>query len=123
MIFFDRIVETLKVNKAFFTIYTLLLVVGLYPLLAWDKLTVVMMVNKNHHPFLDKLFYYLTYLGDPITYGLLLIALRLLKVPFRKLFIGATSFIFMYIFAQYGVSATSLQKGTLSKLKNYKCCI
>jgi len=97
---FRPLIQAVKDNRTFFITYNLLLLIGLYPLLVWDKLTVFLFINKHHHHFLDKFFYYITYLGDGITYGLLLLILWLLKVPFKKLFIGATSFVGMSIIIQ-----------------------
>jgi membrane-associated phospholipid phosphatase len=94
------LIQAIKTNKFFFITYNLLLLIGLYPLLTWDKLTVFLFINKYHHPFFDKLFYYITYLGDGITYGLLLLILWLLKVPPRKLLVGAASFVDMSIIVQ-----------------------
>jgi membrane-associated phospholipid phosphatase len=97
---FRQLIQVIKDNRFFFITYNLLLLIGLYPLLTRDKLTVFLFINKHHHPFLDKFFYYITYLGDGITYGLLLITLWLLKVSFKKLLIGAASFVGMSIIVQ-----------------------
>jgi len=96
----DRLAETIKANSTFFIAYNLLLLIGLYPLLAWDKLTIFLFINKHHHPFLDQFFFYLTHLGSGITYGLLMLCLFLLKVPYRKLLIGVTTFGVMSVIIQ-----------------------
>lgn len=95
-----RLIQTIKENKTFFITYNLLLLIGLYPLLAWDKLTIFLFINKHHHPLLDKFFFYITHLGSGITYGLLIILLFFLKVPYRKLLIGIISFGAMSVIVQ-----------------------
>src|SRR5690242_4451105 len=96
----NRLAETIKANKTFFIAYNLLLLIGLYPLLTWDKMTIFLAVNEHHHPFLDKFFFYLTHIGSGITYGLLIVLLFFLKVPYRKLLIGVASFSVMSIIIQ-----------------------
>jgi membrane-associated phospholipid phosphatase len=98
---FKRLIEIIKDNKAFFIAYNLLLLIGLYPLLTWDKLTIFLFINNHHYPFLDKFFFYLTHLGSGITYGLLIILLFFSRVPYRKLFIGITSFGVMSVIVQF----------------------
>lgn len=97
---FNRLIETIRANKIFFIAYNLLLLIGLYPLLTWDKLTIFLTVNKHHHPLLDQFFFYFTHLGNGIAYGLLVIVLFLLKVPYRKLLIGVVSFGAMSVIVQ-----------------------
>ena len=97
---FRPFIQTIKTNKKFFLIYNLLLLIGLYPLLTWNKLTVFLFINTHHHPFLDKFFFYFTHLGSGITYGLLMVLLYFLKVPYKKLFIGITSFGVMSVIVQ-----------------------
>lgn len=88
-------------NKAFFIGYTALLLLGLFPLLAWDKVDLLLMINGQHHPALDLLCYYVTNLGSGITYTLLLITLFFLRVANRKLLIGASSFVVMSAIVQF----------------------
>ncbi|OJW67426.1 MAG: hypothetical protein BGO68_00180 [Candidatus Amoebophilus sp. 36-38] len=95
-----QLTQVIKANKTFFIAYNLLLLIGLYPLLAWDKLTIFLFINKHHHPFLDKFFFYITHLGSGITYGLLIMFLFLFKVPYRKILIGVTSFGVMSVIIQ-----------------------
>jgi len=97
----SKLTTTIQDNKAFFLVYTLLLLVGLYPLLAWDKVTLLLMINDHHHPTLDRFFYYITNLGSGITYGLLMLTLLLRKVANRKLLIGAASFVAMSFIVQF----------------------
>ena len=96
-----RLFQVIKANRTFFIAYNLLLLIGLYPLLTWDKLTVFLFINKHHHPFLDKFFYYITHLGNGIAYGLLIIGLIFLKVPYKKLLIGIASFCAMSVIVQF----------------------
>jgi membrane-associated phospholipid phosphatase len=96
-----KLVAIAQDNKAFFIVYTALWLLGLYPLLAWDKVTLLLMINGQHHPALDQFFYYITNLGSGITYTLLLITLLLLRVANRKLLIGASSFVVMSAIVQF----------------------
>jgi membrane-associated phospholipid phosphatase len=95
-----QLVNTIRANQAFVIAYTLLLIVGLYPLLAWDKMQVFLVINEYHHPVLDGFFCYWTHLGSGITYTLLLVLLFFLKTPLRKLFIGLASFGVMSVIVQ-----------------------
>lgn len=88
-------------NKVFLISYLTLAALGIYPLLAWDKVTLLLMINSHHHPILDQLFYYITHLGSGITYALLLFSLMLLKVTNRKLLIGGISFVVMSVIVQF----------------------
>lgn len=96
----NQLISTIKANKTFVIAYTLLLLVGLYPLLAWDKVRVFLVINEHHHPALDQFFYYWTHLGSGITYTILLVLLFFLKTPPRKLLIGLTSFGVMSVIIQ-----------------------
>ena len=96
----NRLTTIIKANQTFFIAYNLLLLIGLYPLLAWDKLTIFLFINKHHHPFLDPFFFYVTHLGSGITYGLLILCLLLFKVPYRKILIGVASFGVMSVIVQ-----------------------
>jgi membrane-associated phospholipid phosphatase len=87
--------KLLKDNQTFLTLYGLLLLLGIYPLCAWDSVSLLLMVNSQSHPVLDHLFYYITYLGHGITYLAMLCLLFLCKLSYRKLLIGVVSFVSM----------------------------
>lgn len=89
---FKQLINTIQANKTFVVAYTLLLLAGIYPLLAWDKMQVFLVINEHHHPLLDRFFYYWTHLGSGITYVLLLVLLFFFKTSPRNLLIGLTSF-------------------------------
>jgi membrane-associated phospholipid phosphatase len=95
------LVTIARENKVFFSFYLILAVLGIYPLLAWDKVTLLLMINSQYHPLLDQFFYYITHLGSNITYALLLFSLMLLKVTNRKLLIGGISFVVMAVIVQF----------------------
>lgn len=96
----DRLIATIQANRTFIIAYTVLLFIGMYPLLAWDKMQVFLAINKYHHPVLDRFFYYGTHLGNGITYILMLVILFYFKTSLRKLLIGLTSFGVMSIIIQ-----------------------
>lgn len=87
-------------NQVFFGLYLLLLLLGSYPLLAWDKINFLLLINSYSHPFFDYFFYYITHLGSGITYILMLLILVLLQVANRKIFIGGTSFVVLSVIVQ-----------------------
>ena len=89
-----------KMNKSLLAAYVVLFVLGLYPLYAFDKVPFFLMLNRWHHPILDNFFLYITWLGDGITYGLLLIMLALRGYTIRKLLIGGISFCLMSVVVQ-----------------------
>ena len=89
-----------KANKLLLTSLFILFLIGLYPLYAFDKVPLLLMLNKWHHPILDDFFLYITWLGDGITYGLLLIILALRGYTIRKLLIGGISFCLMSVVVQ-----------------------
>jgi membrane-associated phospholipid phosphatase len=91
----------LRDNQTFLSLYALLLLAGLYPLLNWDKISLLLMINSQYHPKLDQLFYYITHLGSAITYIAMLLMLFLLKISNRKLLIGTTSFVIMSFIVQF----------------------
>eukprot|EP01132_Coremiostelium_polycephalum_P001027 gene1027-1302_t len=99
--FVQPIIKTLKTNKIFFITYSLLLIVGLYPLLKWDQVTIALFINAHHHPWMDTFFYYVTYLGDGIIYGLLMLVLFFVRTPYKQLMVGIGSFCTMSVVVQF----------------------
>jgi membrane-associated phospholipid phosphatase len=93
--------KLLKENQPFLILYGMLLLGGIYPLCAWDQVKFLLIINKQCHPVLDQVFYYITHLGDGITYMLMLFVLLLFKLPYRKLLIGGTSFVVMSVIVQF----------------------
>lgn len=96
-----KITAAIQEHKVFLATYSLLLLAGLYPWLACDKIRLLLKINQAHHPMLDRFFYYITNLGSGITYGLLMLVLWAKKVPHRKLLIGIISFIVMTSIVQF----------------------
>jgi len=95
-----RVLSLIRENKYFFVLHTLLFVGGSYPLLAFDKVVLLLKLNSFHHLFLDYFFYYATFLGSSIAYALLMAVLVVMKLDNRALLAGLSSFIFMSIIVQ-----------------------
>ena len=72
---FYQLAKTIQTNKQFFLGYHLLLLAGLYPLLAYDKVSLFLTINRHHHALMDYFFYYFTHLGNGITYCLLMVVI------------------------------------------------
>jgi len=87
-----RYVAILRKNQSFFFSLVLLFLVGLYPLLGFDKVTLFLKVNRLHHPLLDRFFYYVTFLGSSPSYLLLVTALAITKRDENVFLAGASSF-------------------------------
>lgn len=91
---------TMREHKTFMISYYLVLLAGLYPLLQWDKVAIVLWINQHHHPLVDIFMSYWTHLGNGITYMLLLYLLYLRGVSFQKIGIGLISFGTMSVVVQ-----------------------
>lgn len=92
--------SVLKDNKPLFIFYLVFFLLGGYPLLAYSKIVLLLQVNHYHHPLLDQFFYYITFLGTPAAYALLIATLFAMKQDNRTLLIGIGSFILMSIIIQ-----------------------
>lgn len=93
--------NVIKENKIFYITCFLILLLGVYPLVTATKIEIFLAINRFHHPILDQFFYYATFLGDAITYILVLITLLLYKFDNRKLTIGLGSFLAMSVVVQF----------------------
>jgi membrane-associated phospholipid phosphatase len=82
-------------NKAFFILHALLLLLGSYPLLAFEKVSLFLQLNNAYHPFLDRFFYHITFLGSSTTYALFMATLVVMKLNNRTLLAGICSFVAM----------------------------
>jgi membrane-associated phospholipid phosphatase len=89
-----------KENRPFFILHTLLLLLGSYPLVAFDKVTLLLKLNSFHHSLLDQLFYWINCLGSSTVYVLLMIALVAMKLDNRTILAGIGSFIVMSVIVQ-----------------------
>ena len=85
----------IRQNKTFLLLHAVLLLVGSYPLVMFDKVTLFLKLNSLHHPFFDQFFYYITFLGSSAAYGLLMATLVAMKRHNRSLLLGASSFVAM----------------------------
>jgi len=90
----------LQDNKSFFIPQLLLFILGSYPLLAYNKVNLLLQVNSYHHSLLDYFFYYITSLGSTTVYALFIATLFTMKQDSRALLTGIGSFILMSIIIQ-----------------------
>ena len=94
-------VKTLvRENKAFFILHTLLLLLGSYPLVVFEKVSLFLQLNKLHHSFLDRFFYHLTFLGSSTMYALFMATLIVIRLNNRTLLAGICSFVAMSAIVQ-----------------------
>ena len=58
-------------------------------ILLFDKSTIFYFVNSHYDPFLDKLFYYITALGNGWTYTILILAMLFVSYRYFMMFLSA----------------------------------
>ncbi len=85
-------------TKWFLTFYTIFLILGLIPLFFQIDNSFSLWVNSNHSEQMDYFFKYITFLGDGIFYGIILIPLLFVMV--RWSIIGLLSYSLTGIVAQ-----------------------
>jgi membrane-associated phospholipid phosphatase len=88
-------------NRFFFTLQALLFLLGSYPLLIVDKVTLLLQLNRFHYPFFDYFFYYAAFFGSSAMYALLMVTLVVMKCNNRTLLIGIGSFVVMSAVVQF----------------------
>ncbi len=76
----NTIFELIKGNPWFFSLYGLFLIVGLALLLAFPKGEILLWLNRQHTPLLDNIAYYVTFMGDGLFVGILLIPLAFIRI-------------------------------------------
>ena len=76
--------QIIRQNKIYFTCLGLYFFIVGSLLLAQEKGDLVLLLNRHHHPLLDVLFKYLTYLGD----GIFVVPLILFLLLFVNIFEG-----------------------------------
>ena len=96
-----RIGPLVRENKLFLTLHALLFLLGSYPLLVVDKVTLLLQLNRFHYPFLDYFFYYATFFGSSAMYALLMATLVIMRFNNRTLLIGISSFVVMSAVVQF----------------------
>ena len=79
-------------KKIFFTLHVLLLIAGIYPLVTFEKVPLLLRINSFYHPLLDLFFYYAAFLGSKELYLLLMVTLLMRKQNIRTLIVGIGSF-------------------------------
>lgn len=87
-------------NKTFFILHALFIFLGSYPLVAFDKVALFLRLNNFHHPFLDRLFYHITFLGSSTMYALLMATLVVMQLNNRVVLAGICSFVAMSAIVQ-----------------------
>jgi membrane-associated phospholipid phosphatase len=87
-------------NRAFFILHTLLLLLGSYPLVAFEKVSLFLQLNSFHHPLFDQFFYHITFLGSSTMYALFMATLVVMKLDNRTLLAGICSFVAMSAIVQ-----------------------
>lgn len=90
----------IRANSVFFLLHTLLLLWGSYPLLAFDKVSLLLWLNGFHHPFLDYFFYHTTSLGSGVAYALFVVILIVMRSDNRTLLAGTSNFIVISLIVQ-----------------------
>ncbi|MDD9139645.1 MAG: phosphatase PAP2 family protein [Candidatus Cardinium sp.] len=83
---------TLKENRLFFYLMGILLSIGAFPLILWDKISFFILIKQWHHPIMDRLAPYLSYVGDGITYGCIVLVAILVGASYSNICIMAGSF-------------------------------
>lgn len=78
--------------------YLVFLVVSLIPQLFTSQAELFMMVNRHNTPFLDKFFYFATYLGDGVFFIVIMLILALFS--YRKAVLGVIIFLVTSLFTQ-----------------------
>ena len=81
-------------NKTFFLLYAIILFSGITFRIFYSKAAAFKILNVYHHPYLDPIFRFFTYLGD----GLFIIALAVILFIFRKRLLS------LLVFASYALS-------------------
>jgi len=94
-------------NLAFLGPYFFVVILSLFWVVAYDRLTLHLYLNQFHSNFLDHIFPVLTHLGDGITVGL--ISIVLLFINFRWAFFLGTASLVNSLVVQY------LKRGIFSK--------
>ncbi|TDG95284.1 phosphatase PAP2 family protein [Cardinium endosymbiont of Culicoides punctatus] len=87
-------------NAFFFHGALTIFTIGLLPFLLFDKVSFFISVKQWHHPIVDCIAPYLTWLGDGFTYGLFISVITLFGASCRKIIIAGSSFVCMSIIVQ-----------------------
>jgi len=97
-------IRTIKIiwheNTLFFYLITILLVIGILPLFVWDKIAFFRLLKQWHHPVVDCIAPYCTWLGDGITYLSLLCIVALFHATCRNTMVIGGTFVIMSMVVQ-----------------------
>lgn len=95
-----KLISLIKGNLTFYHSLSLLLIVGAYPLIAFKKKSFFLLINQHHHPLLDQVLPYISYLGSGYLYLGLMTFLGLMRIPNRQGLIGGLSYVLVVIIAK-----------------------
>lgn len=87
----NKAIQIIKENKYFFMSYFIVLLIGLFFLLAYPKGEILLNLNKLHTKSLDYLFVIFSNIGDGIYYLFFLLLLAIYR--FKYLILGVTTFL------------------------------
>ena len=90
--------QILSIHKWYFIGFFLVLISALVPQLLFSQSELFLTVNKSNNNFLDSFFYWITYLGDGITYVIVIIVL--LFYSYSKALNGLIIFLSTSLIAQ-----------------------
>ena len=93
-----RLSTQLREQRAYFLAFLIVWLVAFIPQLTHTQQDIFLAINRHNSPLLDRLFFYLTWLGDGLTAFLLVIVLLL--ISYRQAILAALMFIFTAILAQ-----------------------
>ncbi|WP_342265322.1 phosphatase PAP2 family protein [Cardinium endosymbiont of Philonthus spinipes] len=87
-------------SSLFFYLLITLLIIGIFPLFLWDKVSFLIWLKQWHHPIADYVAPYLTWFGDGVAYLSILPVFALFGASCRKMIIMGGSFVCMSIVVQ-----------------------
>ena len=94
-----KIYNTLRKNKVFLLLYGLLLLLGIFLLISFQKPEIILFINQHNNNYIDVFFTYITKLGEaPIVVFTLLFVLIKQRSDFWRIAIAFSVMgIFMYL--------------------------
>ena len=90
----------IKNNKGFFLPLIFVFLVGLYPLFTFDKVVLLLTINRWHATSLDCFYYYITFLGSSWAYLLLITMVAIKKRAPHAFLLGGSNFVCMSLIVQ-----------------------
>lgn len=96
----DQMRRVLQKNKHFFYPMAILFTIGLLPLLLYDKVTLLIMIKKWHHPIIDVFTCMITHIGNGLSYLCFAVAIMLSGMSCRRVMTIMGSFACMSFIVQ-----------------------